>query len=116
MLDTVYAVFRCWILCILFLDVGYCIYCFQMLDTAYTVFRCWILCILFSDVGYCVYCFQMLDTVFLLFSDVGYCVYCFQMLGSSDNKPAFLTDRGMEQAIKTLLRKFPQYDVKASQV
>ena len=38
------------------------------------------------------------------------------MLGSSDNKPGFLGDRGMDQAIKVLLKKFPQYDSKASQV
>ena len=67
MQDTVCTVFRCWILCILFSDIGYCVYCFQMLDTVYTVFRCWILCILFSDVGYYVYCFQMLDTVYTVF-------------------------------------------------
>ncbi|XP_070198960.1 nck-associated protein 1-like isoform X2 [Littorina saxatilis] len=39
-----------------------------------------------------------------------------KMLGSPDNKPTFLTDKSMEQAVKVLLKKFPQYDSKASQL
>lgn len=39
-----------------------------------------------------------------------------KMLGSPDNKPAFLTDKHVEPAVKALLRKFPQYDVKSSQL
>lgn len=38
------------------------------------------------------------------------------MLGNQENKPAFLSDRQVEPAVRTLLKKFPQYDIKASQV
>lgn len=39
-----------------------------------------------------------------------------KMLGSSDNKPTFLNDKALEPAVKMLLRRFPQYDSKASQL
>ena len=39
------------------------------------------------------------------------------MLGSAENKPAFLSDKNLQPAIdKVLLKKFPLYDSKASQV
>jgi hypothetical protein len=38
------------------------------------------------------------------------------MLGTSDNKPAFLSDKQLEPALRYLLRKFPQIDSKASAV
>lgn len=39
------------------------------------------------------------------------------MLGSPENKPSFLTDKALQPAIeKVLLKKFPLYDSKASQV
>ncbi|XP_060594108.1 membrane-associated protein Hem-like isoform X2 [Ruditapes philippinarum] len=37
-----------------------------------------------------------------------------KMLGTSDNKPAFLSDKQLEPALRYLLRKFPQIDSKAS--
>ncbi|XP_076471600.1 nck-associated protein 1-like isoform X3 [Babylonia areolata] len=39
-----------------------------------------------------------------------------KMLGSPDNKPSFLTDKSLEPATKALLKRFPQYDSKASQL
>ncbi|XP_041365275.1 nck-associated protein 1-like isoform X2 [Gigantopelta aegis] len=39
-----------------------------------------------------------------------------KMLGNHDNKPPFLSDKNMEPALRVLLRRFPQYDSKASQL
>ncbi|XP_067656118.1 nck-associated protein 1-like isoform X1 [Haliotis asinina] len=39
-----------------------------------------------------------------------------KMLGNNENKPSFLSDKTMESAIKSILKKFPQYDIKQGQL
>ncbi|KAK6192637.1 hypothetical protein SNE40_004076 [Patella caerulea] len=39
-----------------------------------------------------------------------------KMLGNPENKPTFLSDKSLENAIKNVLRKFPQYDMKSNQL
>ena len=38
------------------------------------------------------------------------------MLGSPESKPAFLSDKGLEPVIKTIVKKFPTIDTKSSNV